>query len=1612
MNKRVDTEVLSSANADLQPVIEKPVEQVISAPDAQLIEPAPKGRKLAKGKRKGEQEDADQADAEGEQAEGGAAGGAGDVSADNTGELLAQNQAKPATTGTSTQKPAASGAEGAAAEGAGETAGAGMGEMGAAGAAAAGAAALGLAAAGGGGGAAVAAGAIVVAAAPTPFGGSVADGYISGAKIYIDANRNGIAEASEDTGILTDAQGNFSLPGGTPTAPIIAIGGTNIDTGLPNTLVLKAPAGSTIINPLTTILQEYVESTGASLAEAQADVKAALGLPSGIDLTTYDPLEQGVTDATALAAQKVAAQLAALLTLAEGDAGAAAADAIIQNIVDAIEAGGGEIDLADGATLTDLAMGAGLDPATLTAVETANGAIDSATTLAVDGPGSLSEIQEAAMNDVDDAPVFLSGMTGNVAENVEFDTLVYTAQANDLEGGTVTYSLSDNAGMFYIDSVTGEVFTDNPIDFEAASSYQITVVASDGINETSQNVTIAVGDVNEAPEFENSSSEVSVDENSADNVIFNAAGNVIDPESGNQLSFSLIGEDAGFFTLENGVVHLANPDYESTGGDGMLFVTVVASDGTNSAQHEVVVHVADENEAPVFASPASVEINENNAPYATVFMADANDPENQALTYSITSDPSGKFGINAFSGAVTVSETLDYETNGSYEIQISATDGGVNVVNQTVTINVNDRSDANPVFDTPPVSMTIAETAGSVLVSDIDVSDGDGDTITFSLSGENASSFSIDANGVLTVNNPNFEGGSNPLLVTVNADDGAGGVVASQNYTVHLTNVDEAPEIFGVGSTYEIPEGVASAGGYFFQANASDPEGGSVTYSLLDDGDGDFAIDPFSGVVSFTQPLDFETQPNYTIVVEAHDGAGHSSTQSVLVNVLDSPDFTGELPSTVSFFEGNEAGEELFQFTADGVGTTFDLLGGDGDFTIDPSTGVLTVNTEYDYENDSEFTNVIVVAVGPDGIPTFHDLTIQLKDVDEAPEFNDGSGITVSIDENNSPFQWLTNVGASDPEGGPVTYSMGAFYTYDGKFSFDGEGGISVQQSLDYEGQSSYSIFVTAGDAAGNTSHFTVTVNVNDINEEPTFNLSDNADEFGTYHVTDSISAATVLTVYGEDPESADLTYSLSSWFGEHEAFSLVAGGEGSMNVVLDNPDFEARSSYYLTVGVSDGNETTYQTVTVQVDNVFENYSYPEFTSPASATMFEGESGLTVLEVAAFDSDNQGDLTYSLNPTVGDACDFSINPSTGALVFNGMPDYLQQREYHIEIAVNDSADGTSHWAYQDFTMHVAPVEEQMAMPGLWNVNTGGVPSDFMDMRLAPDADYIGVAEGSSIADASSFHITTIAGYEAGLDFMAYIDGDGFIGVDGNGDAYFDSFLGDQEAILNRIMAMADQMLDVGEIAALASGDTGDSFIITDTSASEDGAVDVVAIFDTDINALQLTGTELRVASEADLIATMPSVADLAENNHGIDFYDLRLAEGADYIGIQEGWTVAADGSFYITGFGDDPFYAYINDGMIDVDEVGNIYFDEVRDGFGAEAELDAIITLADQLLGENQIAAFNFDEGSAYVVMDTDGDSEGSMLAAVLVSIGTDLTAIQVAYDDPTRLWLQDQFLV
>lgn len=227
----------------------------------------------------------------------------------------------------------------------------------------------------------------------TRSSGVAVDGYLQFATVLCDTNDNGVADSGE-RGAGTDDAGRFSFSPACD-APLTVTGGTNADTGLPFTGVLRAPAGATVVSPLTTLLAEGLPA---------ADLLAALGLPADTDLLNTDPaaevdgaLAQPALYRATLALQQVVQGTASvLLGLAGEDAVAtqrAVYAAVARAAAEALAAGTGSAPvLVDGGSV-DPDVVDRIVQAAVTAVAgiaPANPAVDAATLAqVVSGPLAL-----------------------------------------------------------------------------------------------------------------------------------------------------------------------------------------------------------------------------------------------------------------------------------------------------------------------------------------------------------------------------------------------------------------------------------------------------------------------------------------------------------------------------------------------------------------------------------------------------------------------------------------------------------------------------------------------------------------------------------------------------------------------------------------------------------------------------------------------------------------------------------------------------------------------------------------------------------------------------------------------------------------------------------------------------------------------------------------------------------------------------------------------------------------------------------------------------------------------------------------------------------------------
>ena len=135
---------------------------------------------------------------------------------------------------------------------------------------------------------------------------------------------------------------------------------------------------------------------------------------------------------------------------------------------------------------------------------------------------------------------------------------------------------------------------------------------------------------------------------------------------------------------------------------------------------------------------------------------------------------------------------------------------GTETVSQDLSISIKDENDVPPTISNLAATIDIAENTTDVLT--VSASDDEGGDLTYTITGDDADSLSISASGVITFNTaPNFEVKAT-YAITVNVSDGVNS--SSQDLTINITDVNDAPTFVDLAFAYSITEGTTTVGSF------------------------------------------------------------------------------------------------------------------------------------------------------------------------------------------------------------------------------------------------------------------------------------------------------------------------------------------------------------------------------------------------------------------------------------------------------------------------------------------------------------------------------------------------------------------------------------------------------------------------------------------------------------------------------------------------------------------------------------------------------------------------------------------------------------------------------
>ncbi|KAF0309990.1 Protein dachsous [Amphibalanus amphitrite] len=467
--------------------------------------------------------------------------------------------------------------------------------------------------------------------------------------------------------------------------------------------------------------------------------------------------------------------------------------------------------------------------------------------------------------------------------------------------------------------------------------------------------------------------------------------------------------------------------------------------------------------------------------------------------------------------------------------------------------------------------------------------------------------------------------------------------------------------------------------------SATDPDCGvnaRVNYTLA--GGRQFTIQPDTGDICISSPLDHETRAVYEFPVVAMDRGGLSTTAMVKVQISDVNDnrptfYPREYKVSLREHEVNSGALVAVAATdADAASNgriRYSIVSGNanGLFRIDASTGEVFVTGALGQAPSVHRLEVTATDGGGLRSLTNAEVALSLVAGSERPPLFEKARYLYAIAEDAPVGSQVGSVSATAGEtGAEVRYSV---YSGDpdGWFSVDPESGaLRTAARLDHEKHSFVLLNMQA--VSGQPpiyGHAQVNVTIGDVNDFPP--------EFDAVEATLSLPENTELrtaiySAHARDHDSGENGRVRYRLLRNPDGVFRISARDGSISLVK-KVDYEQRRTYDLVVGATDGgspplsaNLTLHIAVQDFNDNTpqFERDEY-QVSVPESVPV-----NTQLLQLTATDADtgNNARLTYRLVEPPGRL--FGIFPNSGWLYLKGELDRETADKYRLTVQVTDN----------------------------------------------------------------------------------------------------------------------------------------------------------------------------------------------------------------------------------------------------------------------------------------------------------------------------------------------------
>ncbi|XP_029421607.1 protocadherin Fat 3 isoform X4 [Nannospalax galili] len=665
----------------------------------------------------------------------------------------------------------------------------------------------------------------------------------------------------------------------------------------------------------------------------------------------------------------------------------------------------------------------------------------------------------------------------------------------------------------------------------------------------------------------------------------------------------------------------------------------------------VTIRIEDANDhTPEFQQPVYETFVNESVPVGTniltVSASDKDKGENGYITYSIASLNLLPFAINQFTGVISTTEELDFESSPeTYRFVVRASDWGSPYRHESevnVTIRVGNINDNSPLFEKVACQGVISydfPVGGHITaISAVDIDELQ--LVKYKIiSGNELGFFYLNPDsGVLQLKKSLMNSG-----------------IKNGNFALRITATD--------GENFADPMAI----------NISVLHGKVSSKS--------FSCRETRVAQKLAEKLLIKAKANGKLNLEDGFLDFYSINRQ-------GPHFDKSFPSDVAVKENLPVGTDILKIKAYDADSGFNgkvlftISDGNTDscFTIDMETGQLKVLMPMDREHtDLYLLNITIYDLGKPQKSSWRLLTVNVEDAnDNSPVFLQ-DGYSVNILESSSIGTEIIQVEARDRDlgsNGEVTYSV---LTEARQFAINSSTGIVyVADQLDRESKANYSLKIEARDKAESGQQLfsvvTLKVFLDDVNDcSPGFIPSSYS-----VKVLEDLPVGTVIAwLETQDPDLG---------LGGQVRYSLVNDYNGRFDIdkasgairLSKELDYEKQQFYNLTVRAKDkGRPVSLSSVSfveVEVVDVNENLHTPHFPDFAVVGSVKENSriGTSVLRVTAHDEDSgrDGEIQYSIRDGSG-LGRFTIDDETGVISAADILDRETTASYWLTVYATD-----------------------------------------------------------------------------------------------------------------------------------------------------------------------------------------------------------------------------------------------------------------------------------------------------------------------------------------------------